>query len=124
MIDTPPLLIMDGKLNGVVKQYLDKVYGDLDCLVSEKTVVWYKDGSVVASVSKGTDGRLKLRSKEFNTFRNIFSLSWDNPEDEKPLLDLIVPYLKFNGGTPAIPVLVNLGFIDGISHIALPSYWN
>lgn len=115
---------MDGKLNGMIKKYLDKVYGDLDCLVSEKTVAWYKDGSVVASVSKGTDGRLKLRSNEFNVFRNIFSLSWDNPEDEYPLLDLIIPYLKFNGGTPAIPVLVSIGFIDGISHIALPSYWN
>jgi hypothetical protein len=115
---------MEGKLNGMMKQYLDKVYGDLDCLVSEKTVVWYKDGSVVASVSKGTDGRLKLRSKEFNTFRNIFSLPWDGPEDEYPLLDLIVPYLKFNGGTPAIPVLVGLGFIDGLNHIAIPSYWN
>jgi hypothetical protein len=115
---------MDGKLNGMMKQYLDKVYGNLDCVVAHNVVNWYKDGSVVASVSKGTDGRLKLRSKEFNTFRNIFSLSWDNPEDEKPLLDLIVPYLKFNGGTPAIPVLVGLGFIDGLNHIAIPSYWN
>jgi hypothetical protein len=115
---------MSSKLNGMMGQYLDKAYGNLDCLVSEKTVAWYKDGSVVASVSKGTDGRLKLRSKEFNTFRQIFSLSWDEPKDEYPLLDLIVPYLKFDGGSPAIPVLVSLGFIDGLTHIALPSYWN
>lgn len=115
---------MDSRLNGMIKKYLDKVYGDLDCLVSEKTVAWYKDGSVVASVSKGTDGRLKLRSNEFNTFRNIFSLSWDGPEDEYPLLDLIIPYLKFNGGSPAIPVLMNIGFIGELTHIALPSYWN
>jgi hypothetical protein len=39
-------------------------------------------------------------------------------------LDLIVPYLKFNGGSPAIPVLVSIGFIDGLSHIVIPSYWN
>lgn len=115
---------MDGKLNQTIKKYLDKVYGDLDCSVSDKTVYWYKDGSVVASVVKGTDGRLKLRSTEFNILRNLFSLPWDEPKDEKPLLDLIVPYLKFNGGSPAIPVLMNIGFIGELNHIALPSHWN
>jgi hypothetical protein len=115
---------MDSKINGIMNQYLDKVYGNLDCLVSEETVTWHRNGKMIAGVSKGGNpGRLRLGSSEFNSFRNIFSLPWDVDDDNIILLELIVPHLKFNGGTPAIPVLVDMGFIGKLNHIALPSNW-
>jgi hypothetical protein len=107
-----------------VNRYLDTVYNDLDCLVSSVEVTWYKNGKIIACVTKKEDRkRLRLSSSEFNTFRRMFSLPWSEPKDNIFLLEMILPYLKFNSGSPAIPILQDLGFIDEINYIALPSDW-
>jgi hypothetical protein len=115
---------MNKKLNIVIKQYLDKELSDLECFVSEKHITWYKNGKPFAGVSKDGYGRLRLANYEFKFFINSFSLSWNSPEDDKVLLDMIVPYLKFDGGTPAIDVLVKLGYMEELTNIGLPSYWD
>ena len=114
---------MDDRLNGLMKQYLDKVYGDLVCVASPKEVTWYKNGKLVAGVNRSDRHRLKLSPSEFNAFRSIFSLPWEGSEDNIFFLVVITPYLKFNGGSPAIPVLLNMGFIDNLTEIGLPSWW-
>jgi hypothetical protein len=106
-----------------MNRYLDTVYNDLDCLSSSVEVTWYKNGKRIAGVTKTDQHRLRLSSSEFITFRSMFSLPWSEPKDDIFLLEIILPYLKFNGGSPAIPVLQDLGFIDEINHIALPSNW-
>lgn len=111
------------KLEKPMKCYLESIYNGLDCLVSPVEVNWYKNGKRVASVGKEGQHRLRLSSTEFNMFRSTFSLSWDDPKDDGILLEMILPQLKFNGGSPAIPVLQDLGFIDKITYIALPSDW-
>lgn len=116
-------MINESKYNSTIRQYLDKVFGDLECLVSDRTVVWYKDGRTVASVEKDSD-RLKMSSREFKPFIGLFSLPWETDDDGQLLTDMIIPHLKFDGGTPAIAVLVKLGFIKELTHIALPSYWD
>ncbi len=65
---------------------------------------------------------LKL-SEEFQQLLKIFSLEWDDETDEK-LRNLIIPYLKFDGGSLAIPILQDLGFIEELTVNAIPSNWN
>jgi hypothetical protein len=117
------LMINESKYNSTIRQYLDKVFGDLECLISDRAVSWYKDGRVVAMVLKNSD-RLQMSAREFKPFIGLFSLPWENDDDDKVITNMIVPYLKFDGGTPAIPVLVKLGFIKELSHTALPSQWD
>ena len=116
-------MINESKYNSTIRQYLDKVFGNLECLISDRTVVWYKDGIPVASVRKDSD-RLQMSAREFKPFIGLFSLPWENDDDDKVITDMIIPYLKFDGGTPAIPVLVKLGFINELTHTALPSGWD
>lgn len=108
---------------GVMKRYLDDVYCGLDCLVSINEVTWYKDGDMIAGVNRNNPCRLRLAPTEFHLFTHMFSLPWKGPKDDIVLLEMILPYLKFNGGSPAIPVLEDMGFIDELDHIALPSNW-
>jgi hypothetical protein len=115
---------MNKKLNIVIKQYLDKELSDLECFVGSNFITWYKNGKPFAGVRKNFNGRLHLANYEFKFFINSFSLSWNTPEDDKVLLDMIVPYLKFDGGTPAIDVLVKLGYMEELTNIGLPSYWD
>ena len=111
------------KIYGSMKLYLDSIYNDLDCLASPVEVTWYKNGKRIAGVTKKDQHRLRLSPTEFNMFRSTFSLPWSEPKDDVILLELILPYLKFNGGSPAIPILQDLGFIDEITYISLPSDW-
>ena len=111
------------KLEGSMKRYLGSIYNDLDCLSSPVEVTWYKNGKRIASITQKEPHRLRLSSTEFNMFGSTFSLPWENPRDDGILLELILPYLKFNGGSPAIPILQDLGFIGEITYIALPSHW-
>ena len=104
-------------------RYLDSIYNDLDCLASPVEITWYKNGKRVAGITKKDQHRLRLSPMEFNMFRSTFSLPWSDPKDDAILLEVILPYLKFNGGSPAIPILQDLGFIDEITYIALPSDW-
>lgn len=106
-----------------MKRYLDKVYGDMECSISPKEVTWYKNGKIIAKVTQSNRHRLRLSPSEFNSFRNIFSLPWNVEQDNILFLIMIIPYLKFNGGSPAIPVLIDMGFIDNLTEIGLPSNW-
>jgi hypothetical protein len=115
-------VVNQSKYMSTIRRYLDKVFGGLECVVSYGDVIWYKDGRPVASVEKNSD-RLRISSREFNTFIGLFSLPWITDDDGKMLADMISPHLKFDGGTPAIEVLVNLRFIKKITHVALPVHW-
>lgn len=114
--------ITEDKLAGTMKRYLDDVYGNLTCSITSEYVIWYNNDVPVAGVFKEYSKRLRL-SKEFDTLLRIFSLRWDNETDEK-MRNLIIPYLKFDGGSPAIPILINLGFISELTEIAIPSNWS
>lgn len=107
-----------------MKLYLDDVYNDLECITSPMEVTWWKNGKVVAGLTRSSPYRLKLSSSEFYSFIKTFSLPWEKEEDNIVLLMMIIPYLKFNGGSPAIPVLLDMGFIDNLNEIGLPSHWS
>ena len=111
------------KFIGVMKSYLDDTYNDMDCKVTPKEVTWYKNGKPVAGLTRENPNRLILSPSEFYGFIRTFSLDWDYPTDEM-IRGLIYPYLKFNGGSPAIPVLMDMGFIGEIIEIGLPSHWS
>jgi hypothetical protein len=107
-----------------MKQMLDDLYGDLVCEIRNTAVIWCKNDKIIAGLSKSNNSRLKLSKNEFNIFRNMFSLPWEEPKDDKLLIELITPYLKFDGGSLAIPILIKLRFIDEITNIGLPSNWD
>jgi hypothetical protein len=114
---------MNDKTIRSMKRYLDDVYNDLECVASPKEVTWWKNGKVVAGVTRSNRYRLRLSSSEFYSFIKTFCLPWEKEEDNIILLMMIIPYLKFNGGSPAIPVLLDMGFIDNLNEIGLPGHW-
>ncbi len=113
-------IIKEERLGGLMKQYLDDTYGNLTCNVSPEEVTWYKEGSPIAKVSKEYKSYLRLEKNSFEGILNMFSLEWDD-ETDKMLRKLIIPYLKFDGGSEAIPILQDLKFINQLKSIALPS---
>lgn len=115
-------IITESKFDKVLNKYLDSIYGDLTCSVTSDSVIWSRNGNPVAGVIKESPNRLRL-SGEFKQLLKIFSLEWDNETDEK-LRNLIIPYLKFDGGSLAIPILQDLGFIGELRESAIPSNWN
>lgn len=117
-------MINEGRLEGLMKKYLDDAYGDLTCVVTNEYVQWSKNGREIASVDNDYKERLKLSKSEFMGFMNIFGLPWKKNGDDDLPLKLIVPYLKFEGGCKAIPILQKLGFINELTVIAIPSNWN
>lgn len=117
-------MVNEERLEGVMKKYLDEVYGDLTCEVTPDEVTWYKEGSPIAKVDNDDKNRLRLSESEFKTFMNVFGLPWKNNGDDDLPLKLIIPYLKFEGGSEAIPILQKLEFINHLTHIAVPSNWD
>jgi hypothetical protein len=115
-------IITENKFDSVLKKYLDTIYGDLTCSVTSDSVIWSRNGNPVAGVFTEYPNYLKL-SEEFQQLLKIFSLEWDDETDEK-LRNLIIPYLKFDGGSLAIPILQDLGFIEELTVNAIPSNWN
>lgn len=115
---------MNDKTIRSMKLYLDDVYNDLECIILPNEVTWYKNEKPVAGLTRSNPYRLKLSSSEFYSFIKTFCLPWEKEEDNIILLMMIIPYLKFNGGSPAIPVLLDMGFIENLTQIGLPSYWN
>ena len=115
-------MINEERLEGVMKKYLDEVYGNLSCEVTPDEVIWYKEGSPIAKVSKEYKNYLRLEKNSFEGILNIFSLEWGDETDEM-LRKLIIPYLTFDGGSKAIPILQDLKFINKLTSIALPSNW-
>jgi hypothetical protein len=113
-------IIKEERLGGLMKRYLDNTYGDLTCKVSPDEVTWYKEGSPIARVSKEYKSYLRLEKNSFEGILNMFSLEWDDETDEM-LRKLIIPYLTFDGGSMAIPILQDLGFMNQITSIALPN---
>ena len=113
-------IIKEERLGGIMKKYLDQVYSDLTCKVTPDEVIWYKEGSPIARVSKEYKSYLRLEKNSFEGILNMFSLEWDDETDEM-LRKLIIPYLKFDGGSEAIPILQDLKFINQLKSIALPS---
>ena len=112
---------MSEKMIESIKRYLDDVYGNMECIVSINKIDWFKNGKKIASITTEFDSdRLRLCSDEFYMFLNIFSLPWKTKDDDKFLLGLITPYLKFNGGSPAIPILKDMGIITELTVIGLP----
>jgi hypothetical protein len=114
---------MSHKFIDVMRAYLDHIYGDMDCLITPNEVTWYKNEKIIARVRREYPHRLQLSSSEFYGFIKTFGLTWDYPTDEM-IRGLVHPYLNFNGGSPAIPVLIDMGFIKELKEIALPSNWN
>lgn len=114
-------VLVDENLEILMKQYLSTIYCDLECKIENKKVSWFKFGKIIASVDNEYPGRLRLSSTEFYSFMRMFSLPWEKPGDDELAIQLISSFLKFDGGTEAIPVLVKLGIISEINHIALPS---
>ena len=117
-------MINEERLEGVMKKYLNEVYGDLTCKITPDSVVWSKNGREVASVDTYNEKRLRLSKSEFNGFMSIFGLPWVKNGDDILPLKLITPYLKFEGGSEAIPILQKLGFINELTEIAVPSKWD
>lgn len=113
---------MSDRYIDLIKRYLDGVYNDLNCVVTPSHITWFKNGKEIASIWYNSN-RLRLSSTEFNSFRHTFSLPWDRDEDNIPLLNVIVPYLKFDGGSPAVPILIDTGYMKELTEIALPSIW-
>jgi hypothetical protein len=113
-------IIKEERLGGIMKKYLDQVYSDLTCKVTPDEVTWYKEGSPIAKVSKEYKSYLRLEKNSFEGILNMFSLEWDD-ETDKMLRKLIIPYLTFDGGSGAIPILQDLKFINQLKSIALPS---
>ena len=113
-------IITEERLGTIMKQYLDGTYGNLTCKVSPEEVTWYKEGLPIARVSTDNKRYLKLEKTIFEGILNMFSLEWNDETDEM-LKKLIIPYLTFDGGSIAIPILQDLGFIKQITTIALPN---
>lgn len=113
-------IIKEDRLGGLMKKYLDDIYSDLTCKVTPEEIIWYRYGNPVAKISKENTTYLRLNKNDFYGLLNTFSLDWDEETDLK-LRKLIIPYLKFNGGSEAVPILQDLGFIKQITNIALPS---
>jgi hypothetical protein len=113
-------IIKEEKLESLIKLYINNLYNDLTCKINPDEVIWYRDGSPVAKISKENTTYLRLKKNDFYGLLNTFSLEWDEETDLK-LRKLIIPYLKFDGGSEAIPILIDLGFITQITNIALPS---
>jgi hypothetical protein len=116
MVSNKKKLMMDNLLNDL--------YGDLTCHIYKNCVIWFKSGNPVAGIYKENPNRVRLSKTEFNCFMNMFSLPWEHPGDDKIPLELILPYLKFDGGSPAIPILKSFGYIEEIFEIGIPSDWN
>lgn len=117
-------IIKEERLGGLMKKYLDDTYGDLTCKVTTESVVWSKNGKEVASVDEHSPNRLKLSKSEFMGFMSVFGLPWEKNGDNDLPLKLIIPYLKFEGGSEAIPILQKLGFIGKLTEIGIPSNWD
>ncbi len=117
-------VLINENLEILMKQYLSTIYCDLECVIEKNTVTWVKNSKLVARVDKEYPGRLKLSPKEFYSFMGVFSLPWEKTGDDILPLQMILPFLQFEGGTEAIPVLIKLGIINEINHIAIPSYWD
>jgi hypothetical protein len=119
------IIISENKIESTMRRYLDSIYGNLTCSVTSFNITWFNNKGVpVAGINRNNDlNRLRL-SNEFSIFMSIFSLPWKNPGDDKLPLSLITPYLKFDGGSPAIPILQNLGWINELTHISIPSEWD
>ena len=113
-------IIKEERLGGIMKKYLDQVYSDLTCKVTPDEVIWYKEGSPIAKVTSENKIRLFLEENNFKSILNMFNLKWDD-ETDKMLRKLIIPYLTFDGGSEAIPILQDLKFINQLKSIALPS---
>lgn len=113
-------VIKEERFEGVLKKYLDQVYGNLTCKVTPDEVIWYKEGSPIAKVTSENKIRLFLEKNSFEGILNMFNLKWDDKTDEM-LINLIIPYLTFDGGSKAIPILQKLKFINQLESIALPS---
>jgi hypothetical protein len=111
------------KIN-TMKQMLDDLYSDLTCQINKDSVIWFKSGNPIAEIHNENPRRVRLSKTEFNCFMKMFSLPWEQPGDDKIPLEFILPYLKFDGGSPAIPILKSFRFIDEIVEIGIPSDWN
>lgn len=114
-------IISENKFSSALNKYLDSIYGNLTYSTTSEYVIWYRNEKPVAGVFKESPNRLKL-SDEFQDLLKIFSIEWDYENDEK-LRKLIIPYLKFDGGSLAIPILQDLGFIGELREIAVPGNW-
>lgn len=89
-------VIKEERFEGVLKKYLDQVYGDLTCKVTPDEVIWFKEGSPIAKVTSENKIRLFLEKNSFEGILNMFNLKWDDETDEM-LINLIIPYLTFDG---------------------------
>ena len=116
-------VLVDENLEILMKQYLSTIYCDLECVIKENRITWFKNHKRIAGIDNDYPGRLKLSSKEFHSFMGVFSLPWEKTGDDILPLKMILPFLKFDGGTEAIPILIKLGIINEINHIAIPSNW-
>jgi hypothetical protein len=115
---------MDDKTIRSMKLFLDGLYGDLTCNISNECVMWFNSDNPVAGIYYENPDRIRLSKVEFESFMKTFSLPWEKSGDDKIPLELILPYLKFDGGSPAIPILKSFGFINEIIEIGIPSSWN
>lgn len=102
----------------IIQKYLDKKFTNLTCKVSPDEVVWYKGTLPIAKVSQDNRRYLYINKYEFELLLSLFSIEWTTQTDDM-LRDLIIPYLTFDGGSKAIPILQELGFIDRLTSIAL-----
>jgi hypothetical protein len=108
----------------MMNNLLNRLYGDLTCDITKDSVIWFKSGNPIAGIYKENPRRVRLSKTEFNCFMKMFSLPWKQPGDDKIPLELILPYLKFDGGSPAIPILKSFGYIEDIIEIGIPSEWD
>lgn len=113
-------IIKQEQFRGILKKYLDVIYSDLTCKIFPNEVIWYKEGKPIAKVGSEHKSYLKLEKNSFEGILNMFSLEWDTETDEM-LQKLIIPYLTFDGGSKAIPILQDLKYINQITSISLPS---
>lgn len=103
----------------VINKYLSKLYGDLVCVKNKPTnVSWHTNRKHRVIICRDSD-TLFLSYNDIEHFVGMFSLSYQTEKDQEILLELILPHLKFKDGTPAIPELMEFGFIEELSTISV-----
>lgn len=101
----------------VIDKFLDKLYGSLVFRFEPNGGCSWCDGEGTKILLFANSDTLMVRIREIKYFVEMFSLPWEVKSDNSKILKLIIPHLKFNDGSQAIPQLINLGFVKNVTSI-------
>lgn len=106
----------------IINKFLNKLYGDLSFESPPESYLIWRNGRKCSAMIYENTHILLLLTSDFEYFVDMFSLPWERDEDDPQLLELIIPHLKFNDGTPAIPELIKSGLIKELTKIVCYPY--